>query len=73
MGFQPLEANVSVFHKKGIIIAIYVDDLLITGQDHKEIDDIKGALSKRFQISDLGPVSFYLGMTITRDRLNHML
>ncbi len=73
MGFQPLEANVSVFHKKGIIIAIYVDDLLITGQDHKEIDDIKGALSKRFQISDLGPVSFYLGMTVTRDQLNHML
>src|SRR6266536_1387404 len=73
MGFQPLEADASVFYKKGVIIAIYVDDLLITGQDHKEIDDIKGALSKRFQMSDLGLVGFYLGMTVTRDQLNRTL
>ena len=73
MGFQPLDSDASVFHKKGVIIAIYVDDLLISGRDRTEVDAIKTALSKRFQMSDLGPVGYYLGMTITRDRQNRVL
>lgn len=73
MDFKPLDADASVFHKKGVIIAIYVDDLLITGRNRKEIDAIKQALSTRFQMSDLGPVNFYLGMTVTRDRPNRTL
>jgi transposase InsO family protein len=73
LGFSPLDTDHSVFHKKGVIIAIYVDDLLITGRDRKEIDLLKEALSRRFQMSDLGAVSYYLGMTITRDRSNRTL
>ena len=73
LGFEPLDADASVFHKKGVIIAIYVDDLLITGRDRTEIDALKDALKKRFQMSDLGPVNFYLGMTVTRDRPNRTL
>jgi transposase InsO family protein len=73
LDFQPLDADASVFHKKGVIIAVYVDDLLITGRDRKEIDTLKKALSKRFQMSDLGAVNFYLGMTVTRDRPNRTL
>ena len=46
---------------------------MITGQDCSEINDIKYSLNKRFQISNLGPVSFYLGITITRDYLNYIL
>jgi hypothetical protein len=73
LGFKPLDADASVFYKKGVIIAIYVDDLLITGKDHKEIDALKKALNYRFKISDLGLVNFYLGMTVTRDRINRTL
>ena len=73
LGFQPLDADASVFHKKGVIIAIYVDDLLIAGRDRHEIDVLKKALNQRFQMSDLGPVNFYLGMTVTRDRPNRVL
>jgi Reverse transcriptase (RNA-dependent DNA polymerase) len=73
LGFKPLDADASVFHKKGVIITIYVDDLLITGKDRKEIDALKKALNHRFKMSDLGLVNFYLGMTITRDRINRTL
>ena len=73
LDFKPLDANASVFHKKGVIIAIYVDDLLITRKDRKEIDALKKALNNRFKMSDLGLVNFYLGMTVTRDRINRTL
>ena len=67
LGFKPLDANASVFYKKGVIIAIYIDDLFITKKDRKEINTLKKALNNRFKISDLGLVNFYLGMTVTRD------
>jgi hypothetical protein len=73
LGFKPLDADASVFHKKGVIIAIYVDDLLITRKDRKEIDALKQALNHRFKMSDLGLVNFYLDMTVTRDRTNRTL
>ena len=73
LDFKPLDANASVFHKKGVIIAIYVDDLLITRKDRKEIDALKKALNNRFKMSDLGLVNFYLGMTVTQDRINRTL
>lgn len=56
-----------------MIFAIYVDDLLICGAERKEINKVKDALKAKFHMSDLGPVSFYLGMAITRDRANKIL
>lgn len=56
-----------------MIIAIYVDDLLICGAERKEINKVKNALKAKFHMSDLEPVLFYLGMAITRDRANKIL
>jgi len=44
-----------------------MDDLLIVGLDKNEIQKIKDALSKRFQITDLGPYTYYLGILVHRD------
>ncbi|EKD13115.1 hypothetical protein MBM_08558 [Drepanopeziza brunnea f. sp. 'multigermtubi' MB_m1] len=73
IGFKPLGTDASVFHKERVIIAIYVDDLLISGRDRAEVNRLKAALSKRFQMTDLGPIAYYLGMTVTRDRANRTL
>jgi len=54
-------------------IAIYVDDLLLIGPDKVDIQQIKDQLSQRFSMTDLGPIAFYLGMTVTRDRQNRIL
>jgi Reverse transcriptase (RNA-dependent DNA polymerase) len=68
LGFQPLDADSSVFCRDGIIIAIYVDDLLLTGASKPDIDKVKDSLKERFKMSDLGACHFYLGMEVTRDR-----
>ena len=68
LGFEPLSADLGVFTNGLIFIAVYVDDLLIFGSSKGEIQKLKGALSKRFHMTDLGPCSYYLGMTIQRDR-----
>jgi hypothetical protein len=44
--------------------------LLIAGPDLEEINQLKKSLTKRFEMTDLGECSFYLGMEIKRDRRN---
>lgn len=56
-----------------LIVCLYVDDLLIVGNSKPEIAAIKGELSKRFEMKDLGPAKVMLGIEITRDRLNRKL
>ena len=73
LGFKALDADNSVFSRGSVFIAVYVDDLLIAGNDIAEINSIKKALSDHFSMADLGPVAFYLGMTITRDRARRIL
>jgi hypothetical protein len=72
-GFSFLDSDHSVFVKGSTYIAVYVDDLLIIGPDRTELQCLKTRLSTRFQMTDLGPIAFYLGMTVTRDRKNRIL
>jgi hypothetical protein len=73
LGFQPLNADSSVFCRDGVIIAIYVDDLLIAGASKPDIDKIKDSLKQRFKMSNLGAYHFYLGMEVIYDRPRHTL
>lgn len=38
-----------------------------------KINKVQDALKVKFHMSDLGPVLFYLGMAVTRDRANKIL
>ena len=51
-----------------MILILYVDDLLLLGEDLSKIEDVKCQLGKLYQMKDLGPASSYLGIWITRDR-----
>lgn len=72
-GFLPLSADLAVFCHKNTYIAVYVDDILIVGPSLAQIQDIKGKLHRRFQMSDLGPCLYYLGMSVRRDRQRRIL
>jgi hypothetical protein len=74
IGYQRVEIDHSVFtHENGIIIAIYVDDLLILGPDIFDIQALKLQFAERFQMKDLGSIGWYLGMHINRDRAERTL
>ena len=73
LGFEPITADYSVFTSGITIIAIYVDDILLAGPNKKEIQVIKNRLHERFEMTDMGACAYYLGMTVTRDRVNRIL
>ena len=71
----PIDADYSVFSdpSSGTFVALYVDDVLVTGPNRAEIQRIKDTLKVRFHMTDLGPCAYYLGMIVTRDRANRMI
>lgn len=73
LGFEPLSADWSVFVRRHMIVAIYVDDILISGPDMEEIQELKNSLGQRFQMTDLGACKYYLGMTVRRDRVHRRI
>jgi Reverse transcriptase (RNA-dependent DNA polymerase) len=48
-------------------IALYVDDLIIAGENEEDIQTIKRRLSERFEMKDLGIAKKFLGMEIEYD------
>ena len=70
-----IESNESVFMnvKKNIIIALYVNDILIIDLSKIGIQRIKKALNDKFYMFDLGSYVYYLDIIIKRDRVVDIL
>lgn len=48
------------------LVLVYVDDLLLAGNDRKKIEHLKLMLSNTFKMKDLGDVRYFLGLEISR-------
>ncbi|CAN6727389.1 unnamed protein product [Malus baccata var. baccata] len=61
-------ADSSLFVRTGIVgklvVLIYVDDLIITGDNADEILNLKQSLKQRFAIKDLGILKYFLGIEV---------
>ena len=76
-GFKHLYADYSLFvyKKKGmeLKVLIYVDDLLVCGNDLDFVSRFKGYLSRCFKMKDLGKLKYFLGIEVGRGEEGFML
>jgi hypothetical protein len=56
-----------------IYLVLYVDDMLLIGNNKEIIQDVKTQLSSKFDMKDLGASNFILEMEIKRDRKKRKL
>ncbi|KAL0434304.1 UNVERIFIED_CONTAM: Copia protein [Sesamum latifolium] len=54
-------------------LVLYVDDILLIGNDVKMLGDIKAWLSTQFSMKDMGEASYILDIKIYKDRSRKML
>ncbi len=47
-----------------VIIVIYVDDLIITGDSDVDIFNLKKLLKQKFEMKDLGELRYFLGIEV---------
>jgi hypothetical protein len=55
------------------LIALYVDDLIILTDTLKTMNELKAALSRRFEMTDCGELHHCLGLSVSRDRRRRRL
>jgi hypothetical protein len=66
------EAGVVIKHK-ACLVGVYVDDLVIIDTKEAEVAAFKEEMKATFQMSDLGPLSFYQGIEVHQDDSGIML
>ncbi|RVW12247.1 Retrovirus-related Pol polyprotein from transposon RE1 [Vitis vinifera] len=69
-GYRQSNSDHTLFLKKkhGKITAliVYVDDMVVTGNDPKERKTLQNYLSREFEMKDLGPLKYFLGIEVSR-------
>ncbi|WVZ79350.1 LOW QUALITY PROTEIN: hypothetical protein U9M48_026940 [Paspalum notatum var. saurae] len=66
LGFKKCSSEHALYtrrSKEGIlIVGVYVDDLIVTGSEQQEIKKFKSEMAAKFKMSDLGLLTYYLGI-----------
>ncbi|XP_070057561.1 uncharacterized protein [Nicotiana tomentosiformis] len=69
-GYISSKNDYSLFTKSSggslTVLAVYVDDILLAGDDISELDSLKVFLDATFKIKDLGCVHYFLGLEIIK-------
>lgn len=68
-GYSSSKNDYSLFTKRVnrplTVLAVYVDNILLAGDDISEMDDLKLFLDTQFKIKDLGLVHYFLGLEMS--------
>jgi hypothetical protein len=68
IGFSRCHSDPNVYTKNVgihlIILLLYIDDLIITISDSKLLNHVKTSLKKKFEMTDLGFLHYFLGLQV---------
>lgn len=70
IGYNQSDADHTLFVKnnkeKITALIVYVDDMVMTGNDKDEMNKLKGVLGAEFELKDLGNLKYFLGIEVAR-------
>jgi hypothetical protein len=69
------EVTLYVKHADGhkLIVSVYVDDLLITGDKEQLVEEFKTNMKDMFEMNELGLLTYFLGMEVTKSDQGYFL
>jgi len=71
-GFKQSNSDHTLFIKhngeKLTVLIVYVDDMIITGDDKEEISRLQEELATDFEMKNLGGLKYFLGIEVARSR-----
>eukprot|EP00253_Pinus_taeda_P034043 PITA_34043 len=70
--FSRCHSDNTVYTKKVgkslIILVLYVDDIIFTRSDPNLINHVKSSLKKKFEMTDLGHLQYFLGLQVLQSK-----
>ncbi|MCI15187.1 copia-type polyprotein, partial [Trifolium medium] len=69
--FEKCPYEHTLFVKYGVkneilVVSLYVDDLIYTGNDQGLMDEFKSSMKKKFAMTDLGKMRYFLGVEVNQ-------
>ena len=68
MDFTQSQNDPCIYHKniggEKFYIGVYVDDIILAGKMEQNLEEVKTALSTKFNIKDLGELNYFLGIKV---------
>ncbi|PKU68172.1 Retrovirus-related Pol polyprotein from transposon TNT 1-94 [Dendrobium catenatum] len=74
-GFSKADPSLLIYNRNNIrsFILVYVDDILVTGNNPDHTRDVLRKLQQEFRLKQLGDVSLFLGIQVTKANNNYFL
>ena len=76
-GFRQNEEEPCVYKKESgsavVFLILYVDDILLIGNDIPMLQSVKASLNNNFSMKDSGEAAYILGIKIYRDRSKRLI
>ncbi|KAH9802834.1 retrovirus-related pol polyprotein from transposon RE1 [Citrus sinensis] len=71
-GYNQSNSDHTLFIKKRqgkiTVLIVYVDDMVVTGNDEEETEALQKYLSREFEMKDLGALKYFLGIEVSRSK-----
>jgi hypothetical protein len=71
LGFQRCNVDQAVFYRRDdkaiAVMAVHIDDCMITAYPHELVDKVKKKLGTRVEVTDLGELHWLLGIEVSHD------
>ena len=73
-GYKHCPHENSLYTKKSggnvILVALYVDNLIFSGNNDEMIEEFKSTMTREFEMTDLGLLKFFLGLEVKQGETN---
>lgn len=76
-GYEQCLSNYTLFMKhlngKLIALSVYVDNIVINGNDNVEVQRLKNRVKEESKIKDLGPLKYFISIDVARSKDGHFI
>ena len=76
-GFRVSDSDSGLFIKSEsnihLLVLLYVDDMIISGENESEISNLRNDLSIRFEMKNLGEIGCFLGLEVEKSDLGYFV
>ena len=69
IGFTQSASDPCIYTSEGgsVLLAVYVDDILLAAKSEQRMSDVKQAISNRFAVKDMGELKYFLGVAVDQE------
>ena len=70
MGFMQTTGDPCIYtasEGEMVVIAVYVDDIMLAAKSEKRMKEVKEMLAKQFEVKDMGELHHFLGVKVVQD------